>query len=360
MTIVIVNQHIQDVIGGSEIQCDLIAANLTSLGHQVTYAVVNPQSEDYGHPGYQVAPLSGSFYRAYRQVLKDARPDIVYWRFNKKKLLWGAIITKIAGAKFVFAVSHIRDTRQFELITMSSSGNWMKDLAVFLIFCFKNLRNWFNYLGFYITDAVITNNADFLDRLPVKKQAVIHNSFDVSFEQPFSWPRPYVIWVSNVKSRKQPEKYLELAKKFEDRDIDFLLAGKIQDSSYDYLNNKDFLPKNFHYFGAMSIDNINAVMAGSLFLIHTCEPEGFPNVFIQSWLLGKPVVSLNFDPENLITTNELGYFSKSVEQFAKDTALLLDDSKLREIVGQKALKFAEDNFSASANIVKLVEFLKSL
>ncbi len=61
MKIVIVNQHIQDVIGGSEIQCDLIAANLTSLGHQVTYAGANQQPKQYQSFGYRIKPPVGSF-----------------------------------------------------------------------------------------------------------------------------------------------------------------------------------------------------------------------------------------------------------------------------------------------------------
>ena len=41
-------------------------------------------------------------------------------------------------------------------------------------------------------------------------------------------------------------------------------------------------------------------------LISTSEAEGFPNVFIESWYLGKPVISLHVDPSDIIKSNNLG------------------------------------------------------
>jgi hypothetical protein len=40
MKILIINQHISDALGGSEMQCDLIAHGLTNLGHQVIYGFI--------------------------------------------------------------------------------------------------------------------------------------------------------------------------------------------------------------------------------------------------------------------------------------------------------------------------------
>ena len=50
------NQHLEDVIGGSEIQCHLIAKYLTGFGHEVFYAAINSKQVDYA-TNYHIIPL---------------------------------------------------------------------------------------------------------------------------------------------------------------------------------------------------------------------------------------------------------------------------------------------------------------
>jgi glycosyltransferase involved in cell wall biosynthesis len=47
-------------------------------------------------------------------------------------------------------------------------------------------------------------------------------------------------------------------------------------------------------------------IAGSKALISTSPMEGFPNIFIEAWAFGIPVLSLYFDPGNVISREELG------------------------------------------------------
>ena len=92
------------------------------------------------------------------------------------------------------------------------------------------------------------------------------------------------------------------------KETNFILVGKFHNN---------FLKNNFTALGNVTITNhleLNLVLkliSKSDALISTSEAEGFPNVFIESWYLGKPVISLHVDPSDIIKSNNLGYFANS-------------------------------------------------
>ena len=100
MRVLIVNHHVLDLQGGSETQCHEIASRLVKLGHTVTYGVCRPgrQTYDVSYPTY---PLRGSLPTAFKAALTELKPDIVYWRRNKRYLLRCMLAAHRRGVKFV-------------------------------------------------------------------------------------------------------------------------------------------------------------------------------------------------------------------------------------------------------------------
>lgn len=354
MHIAIVNQHSADMLGGSEIQCDIIARTLASRGHRVDYLAVGGSSSTNYPTEYCVHPVERKA-EAIANAALALNPAIIYWRFNKHCFAAAAARIRRAGIPIVFSVSHVRDVSRFYI-----QPNILRDkgLNAFRRALKESWRLMREHNGFNFVDALVSNNPDNLGKVSVPIQSYIPNSMEPR-TVPFSWPRPYCVWVANIKDRKQPEKYVELATRLLDQDVDFLMVGQLQSKSYTQLLAKD--TGNFHYLGEKRIDEVNGILAGSLFLVHTCHPEGFSNNFIQAWQQGRAVISLAFDPGGLLENEGLGLFSRgSMDTFAQQTRDLIRNPAMANDIGRRAQEYAAKNFSPEANVARLEVLLETV
>ncbi|MGL5633321.1 MAG: glycosyltransferase family 4 protein [Azovibrio sp.] len=347
LRVAIVNQHPADMLGGSEIQCDIISRELSMRGHEVDYVAVGGRPEkDYG-VSYKVYPVSRHPDAIARQVLL-LQPDLVYWRFNKHCFFQAVKKIHRADIPLVFSVSHVRDISRyyFQPGAWSTWGfrTWRRAVK-------EAWRLYREHRGFTCIDALVSNNPDHLGQVSVPLQVHIPNSM-ISTAKPFEWPRPYCVWVANIKERKQPEKYVELAARLQKTGVDFLMIGQVQSRSYEALLASG--TDNFHYLGEKSLEEVNGILANSLFLIHTCHPEGFSNNFIQAWLQGRTVVSLAFDPGGLLVTRNLGLYAKNdMEVFVSQVQQLIDNPELANSMGSEARSYAENHFMPQRNVERL-------
>ncbi|KMQ51297.1 glycosyl transferase, group 1 [Chitinispirillum alkaliphilum] len=365
MKIVIINKHISDSLGGSEMQCDLIARGLTSRGHQVIYFAVmkkNKSATEYNGLPYDVVPFDIAVEDKGSELFKTIRPDIVYWRYNKNKLSDIVTICKRLSIPFVFAISSSSDVHFLP--------SWERTLAIykhknFLTSTKKVLNNFIYHLraihAYKNIDAITTLNSEYIDILPVKKQITIWNGVPTQVGK-FFWEKPYCLWVASIKSIKRPELYISLSEKMADRipELDFLMVGSIQDPSYKRIIEEASKQSNFHYLGPKSPEDVNKALKGAHCLVHTCQREGFGNNFIQSWLMGCPTISYNFDPDKLIKNLNIGFVSGNVDQMASDVTLLWNNKDLRGQIIKKAMTFAKENMTPEVMCEKLERFLEDV
>lgn len=357
MKISIVNRHISRGIGGSEAQCDLIATELTARGHQVHYVAIGGAAGSWrgSYEVHQVA-MSGA---EIGFKTSEIQPDVVYWRFNKRCFYRAARIIESSGAPIVFSVSHVADTEKWSSKMSLRGASAMDCLRILKS---KLISRW-NYRGFAFVRGVVVNNATHLNRIPVARQVHIHNSLAPESGEVGSgdaWPRPFCLWVANLKPQKQPERFVQLADNFSSSGVDFLMVGGLQSARYLYLQNKENWPPNFHYLGTRDTHYVNALLRACQFVVHTCLPEGFPNIFIQAWSHGKPVVSLSFDPEGILSRERIGRLSGNFEQFVLDVDDLIRDRDSRAQMGERARRLARSEFDLRINVLRLEEFLEEV
>jgi glycosyltransferase involved in cell wall biosynthesis len=359
MKILIINQHLSDVLGGSEMQCDLIARGLAGRGHQVVYGVVENRKKTYSDFPYTIIPLAIEKRGELTRLLQRERPDVIYWRFNKHHLLRAVNESRQEHIPFVFAVSHINDVKRFAYKSPLTRASGILSLIQSIPKITSSLiQSAWNYRAYRHVAAITLLNSQYLGWVPVKTQRVIWNAVSEEKEQ-FEWARQYCIWVANIKPVKQPEVYIELASQMSEKwpKIDFLMIGAIQSKQYEPIIKAAELKSNLHYIGFKSPELVNGALEKAVCLVHTCKPEGFGNNFIQAWMQGCPTITLNFDPDGIIQREHLGFVSGTIEQMVKDVEILLNDSKLRDEISTRAQSFAHENFTTRRMISEVESFL---
>ncbi len=352
MKIIVINAHYTHILGGSEIQCHQIAQGLTELGVELTYLAMGGYDNTVELP-YEILPIEKNS-NSIIEACKQLQPDVIYWRFNKNLLASVFKEIKSLNIRLVFSVSHIHDLEPFAYKPIPNLGFFArgKRRVAHLV---KGIQF---QKAFKKVDGVVCNNEEHLSYIKHTNKIYVPNSPFLEFDE-FIWPKPYVVWVGNIKAHKHPELFIDLAESLNDQDVDFLMVGAIQQEAYEYLNTSKTQPTNFHFIGPKEIMETNGIIKSSLFLVHTCEPEGFPNVFLQAWGFSKPIISLQFDPAHLLEKYQLGFHSKNYGQFVKDCYKLIDDHTLRTEIGTRGNTYLNEHFVKEKNFEKLISFLSS-
>ncbi len=355
MRIAVVNQHPSVALGGSETQCHLLASELGGRGHAVRYVAIGGVAPEFPSQPYEVVPVRPTSAALVRAVLEH-RPDVVYWRAGTERLAASRRRLHAAGVPIVFAASHLNDVCRWST-PPSARPPGPARLAEIVR---DRVRSAWNHRAVLRAEGLVVNNEAQLDLVDVTPRRFIPNGVTTATTD-FFWPRPYVAWVANLKPDKRPEALLGLADALVDLDVDVVVAGKIQVESYRWFEEATRLPPNLHYLGKILPEQANGVLAGALLHVHTCRPEGFSNVFIQAWHLGRPSVSLGFDPEGVIGQLGLGAVTDDDEaRFHAAVRRLVRDDAAREAAGERARAFARERFDTARNARALEAFLSEV
>ena len=303
MRIAVVNQHVHDAVGGSELQCDLVARALLARGHEVRYLAVDAGA------GARDAAASATPYpivrvardpRAIVAACVESRADVVYWRFNRPLL--AAVLSGLGreGIPLVLAVAHIDDVSRWPVRPWPS----MRPRGL-LSEARARLHERSGWSSLTTLAAVASQREDFLGRIPVDRQRVVRNLVPEAIE-PFAWPRPYVAWVGSIQRRKRPDLLPAIAEAIRPSGVDLVVAGQVRDPRYAGLLSGPTCPTNLHHLGEVAPPVATGLIAGARALVMTAHEEGFANVLIQAWWHGTPTVAFEHDPDRLIVRHGLG------------------------------------------------------
>ena len=354
LRITVVNQHPEDVIGGSELQAHLFAEGLVARGHDVTYLAMRSRmtaAPDGRHP-YRTVPLdrtaSGDPARV-ADAVRATGADVVYWRMNRVGLDGVARrLSREPRVPVVLAVAHVNDVSRWTTAPRVPGGP--RDRLSDLRHRLAHRRSW---RAFADVAAVASQREDFLGRVPVPLQRYVPNVVDPTIEA-FAWPRPYVAWVANLKPRKRPELLVPLAAALAPVGLDLLVVGGLQDERYAHLAGPVPEAPNLHALGLMGPAYAAGVIAGARTLAVTAREEGLSNVLLQAWWHGVPTVSLDYDPDRLIVATGAGAVCDGdVGRFHAEVVRHATDVEVRGSAGRSASEMARARFSLAANVATL-------
>jgi glycosyltransferase involved in cell wall biosynthesis len=134
-----------------------------------------------------------------------------------------------------------------------------------------------------------------------------------------------VLWVSNIRPVKRPERVLDLAAGLPRRHI-HMAGGPLpgEEALYRETQTAAAARPNVTFHGRLAYHVAAALYARARVFLNTSDVEGFPNSYLQAWMRGVPVVTL-LDPDRVIEREGLGIAAKSPARLAGAVRDLLQD-----------------------------------
>lgn len=364
------NQHYyKKTIGGAEVQIYLLAQEFLRNGWEVHHVVedVTKEEIDQGmflHPFKRKGSINRSFSQL-SQLLDSIDAHIHYQR--GRKLLTGLLgmYSKESAKPFIFAASMDIDCRKYKQITrgLSSNANAIKKML--------NLPRQFKMDTFTLKGM---KRASMVLCQSVSQKEQLKNNLNIEsrlFRNIHPVPQqhetekhhpPTVLWLASIKAWKRPEIFMNLVNDLRHLDCAFLLAGRIQESKYkSQIRSIENHVKNFKYIEDVPFEKSNNLIAMASIFVNTSLPyEGFPNTFIQAWLRKTPVVTLSFDPDDIIKKQQIGFHSRTYDQLLRDVTSLVKDRTQRKEMGRRAREYAIADFSVEKHFKFLLNIITSV
>lgn len=309
-------------IGGESVQQTLLARALARRGWEVSMVVRDHGQQD-GAAWHGVRT-----FKAYR-----AGAGLPVMRFFHPRLtgLWSALTradaaiyyTSCAGMEAgIVALFCRRHGRRFVFRTASDSDC---DPSRLLIEYARD--RWLYALGLRRADAILVQST--AQRvslalhygLPSRVAAML-----VEHAAPAAARDIDVLWVSNIRREKRPDRLLDLAAALPHRNV-HVVGGPLPGEAALY---RDFTQRvamhaNVQFHGRLSYAKAAARYSRARLLVNTSDVEGFPNSYLQAWARGVPVVTL-IDPDGTIEREGLGIAVPSAAMMPGAINRLLSDA----------------------------------
>lgn len=165
----------------------------------------------------------------------------------------------------------------------------------------------------------------------------------------------HILWVGRIESYKRPKLMLELARRLPENEF-VMVGGKGSDLSLRReIEQEAAALENVQYLGHQPFDRVEGLFDETAVFVNTTIPgcEGFPNTFLQSWSRGIPVVSF-FDPDELISRNNLGICVGSLEEMKKSVRYYLSEHYDSNEHSQSIQSFFLQTFSVNEQITNFI------
>jgi glycosyltransferase involved in cell wall biosynthesis len=277
------------VVGGAEVQQSILARLLARSGCRVSMI-----SCDYGQPspvevdGVTVhktfAPDEGvpvlrffhprltSMWRAMREV--DA--DVYYQRSSA---VWTGVVSAFCrwhGKGSIYAGASDRD-----FVIGEEQIRFARD-------------RWIYRRGLATVDAIVAQN-----KAQVETCREYHGREAVLIQSCYELPKnserrekDLVLWVGTIHDQKRPEILLELARRMPHRRFAMIGGPRVGDKKYfETIRQAAAAIPNVEFTGFLPLAEVEPWFDRARVLVCTSVYEGMPNVFLQAWARGVPIVS---------------------------------------------------------------------
>ncbi len=325
--------------GGAERQMTLLARALTEQGRRVAHIIHKPRDPvELPYPLTLVHrdPYAGGLRepRALWRALRRADAEVVVLRSASPLVAVGALYGRRNGRRVIFSASNVSD---FTMEKMS--GRPQRALYG---------------LGLRAADAVVVQSEDqrelALRAFPSLPRVVPIPSFAELAPETSPHPGEAFLWFGRAVAQKQPERYVELARCLPEARFRMILVddggdGKIVES----VRADAAGLENLELLDPLPHASLAPLVARSAAVVNTSTLEGMPNTFLEAWAGGVPVLTLQFDPDELVARHDLGVSARgSWERFVAGARSLWQSRADRDALALRARAYLHERHSPEA------------
>lgn len=134
--------------------------------------------------------------------------------------------------------------------------------------------------------------------------------------------RPRVLWIGRFSPEKRPDWLIPMAQRLVDVEFDVLGGANAASDYADRFLEQAATIDNIHLHGRVPHDEIGRFLERASALCCTSEVEGMPNVFLEAWSTGLPVVS-TCDPDGILTEFGIGLTATTIEGLCQSLEKML-------------------------------------
>lgn len=340
------NRHCRETFGGATVQLYLIAKELSTYKNIEVYSFINSydhiEFEDqnkfnlvktYKRRDNSLIKII-KFYRRIRQI----RPDIIIQRGLSPFSCLMALFCRIIGIDFIFMFAHDREVL----------GRYQKTNNKCPLFTM--LLNHAALLIFQSEDQLRRVNGNHLS-----KCRLIFSGNEI---RPLNEEKKeFILWVGRMEKWKQPELFIELAKKHSTRKF-VMISPPVdgQNGYYHSIVKEAGRLKNLQLINFVGFREVDSYFEKARLFVNTSTEEGFPNTFIQACKSKTPILSLNVNPGNFINKYNCGLVCEnSFTVLSEKLDYILKNEKLYDEMAECAYRNSWENHNIKTNVKKLLE-----
>ncbi|HEY7381987.1 MAG TPA: glycosyltransferase family 4 protein [Gaiella sp.] len=350
--------------GGAERQMMLLATTLARRGVHVAHIVypvrervsgLDPHLTLVTRGRYSAKlPLVGRLVEGFHMVraLWEADGRVVVVRTGTPVVGFLGIFAKLRRRRFVFSSANDSD-----FLADKYRGQMLKR---------RTYR-----LGVRLADVVVVQTQHQLDiartTFPrVRDYEVIPSFADIPELPPPAADRREFLWIGRLIEHKQPLRFVDLAA--EEPEARFVMlpavwkesAAPEREMHLRLLEAAERIP-NLEVRERLPHPELMDLIAGSVAVVSTSRLEGMPNIFLEAWARGVPVLTLDFDPDGLVARRGLGIAADgSWERFADGARELWRQRNDREELTRRTRAYVEETHSPDAVAARWEELLARL
>lgn len=169
-----------------------------------------------------------------------------------------------------------------------------------------------------------------------------------------------VLWAGGLRPVKRPDLFIELARRMPARE--FVIVGGSTSTETVYAAATEAEARtvpNIRLTGWLPHSDVINEIARASAVVNTSTAEGFPNVYLEAWNHGVPVVSFN-DVDGLLAREKLGALCTDLDDMEKKLRALLDDPAAMTAARARARRVVAERFSPQVLGPQYVRFFESL